>query len=352
MEGIDGMQLTNLYDARILIVDDQEANVHLLGKILRRAGYINTVSTTDPRDVLSLCVQQPPDLILLDLMMAHLDGFEVMEQIKPLLEGTYLPVLVLTADITSETREKALASGAKDFLTKPFDPTEVLLRIGNLLQTRALHLQLKDQNRLLEERVRERTAELERARLEILKRLAVAAEYRDDATGQHTRRVSRLCAHLAHAMGLADNHVELIREASPLHDVGKIGIPDAILLKPARLTDEEFEVIKTHTTIGAGILSEGTSDCILMAEQIALTHHERWDGSGYPLGLAGEDIPMEGRIVAIIDVFDALVHERPYKRAWPLEEALAEVERQSGSQFDPHIANVFLDVQRHDISQY
>ncbi len=330
--------------ARILIVDDQEVNIRLLEDILGRVGgYTTLKSTTDSRKVIPLYAEFRPDLILLDLRMPYLDGFGVMEELKPLISvGSYVPILVLTADVTPEVKQRALAGGAKDFLTKPFDPNEVLLRIKNLLETRSLHLELQNQNHILEEKVRERTRELEETHIEVLERLALAAEYRDDETGQHTRRVGQTSAILAQALGLPHGDVVLIQRAAPLHDVGKIGIPDRILLKAGRLTPEEFDVIKTHTTIGAKILSGGRFQLLRMAEEIALTHHERWDGTGYPQGLKGDSIPLAGRIVAIADAFDALTHERPYKRAWPVKEAAAELKRCAGTQFDPELVRVFL----------
>lgn len=333
----------SIHQARILIVDDQDANTRLLEGILRWAGYTMVTGTTDSREVLSIFTSLRPDLVLLDLTMPHLSGFEVMEQLKPLIPaGDYLPILVLTADATREVKRQALTAGAMDFLTKPFDTMEVLLRINNLLKTRMLHLQLREQNHMLDEKVRERTLRLEEAQLEILERLAAAAEYRDDATGKHTKRVGQISGMIAHALQLPAAEVELIRQAAPLHDVGKIGIPDSILLKPGRLTDDEFEVMKTHTTIGARMLTNGRSALIHLAQCIALSHHERWDGTGYPGNIRGEDIPLVGRIVTLADVFDALTHERPYKAAWPVKEAMAEIERQSGQQFDPRVAAAFL----------
>jgi putative two-component system response regulator len=300
--------------ARILIVDDEQANVGVLSQILSRVGYTNLQTTTDPRLVLRLYQEFQPDLILLDLHMPDLDGFAVLEQLTPLIpQGTYLPVLTLTGDARPETRQRALAMGAKDFLTKPFDLTEVLLRIRNLLETRFLHLELQDQNQLLEGKVAERTDDLEMAQIEILDRLAGAAEFRDDDTGQHTRRVAVLAAVLGRRLGSDDTLVDLIRRAAPLHDLGKIGIPDGVLLKPGKLTEHEFELMKTHTTIGARILSGGKSSLIRMAEEIAWSHHERWDGTGYPRGLAGEAIPLAARLVSVADVFDALTrYTRPY----------------------------------------
>ena len=340
------MQEEMFQTAKFLLVDDELANVRLLERHLGKWGCNHIKSTTDSRQVSALYSQFQPDIILLDLMMPHLDGFQVMEQLKPLIaEGVYLPILVLTADITPQARQKALSGGAKDFLTKPFDAIELLLRVRNLLETRFLHLQLSNQNWVLEAKVRERTQELEESQLEILERLARAAEFRDDDTGQHTYRVGHDSALLAQALELPADRVDLIRRTAPLHDIGKIGIPDDILLKPGGLTPEEFDFMKTHAVIGAALLAGSHSDLVRMAENIALTHHERWNGTGYPQGLRAEAIPLEGRIVAVVDVFDALTHERPYKKAWPVEEAIAEIMRQSGQQFDPRVVDAFLRAQ-------
>ena len=336
--------------ARILVVDDQELNVRLLEDILRGAGYTELTCVTDPRQVLPLYTRLQPDLILLDLTMPYLNGFQVMERLRHLVrEGDFVPILVLSADATPETRWRAHSMGAHDFLTKPLDPVEVRLRVRNLLRSRMQHLQLATQKQTLEEKVEERTQEvreahrqLEESHVEILNRLSIAAEYRDDQTGRHTRRVSEVSALLARALGLPARQVSLIWRAAPLHDVGKIGIPDAILLKPGRLTPEEAEIMRSHTIIGGNILSEGRSDLVRIAHQIALTHHERWDGAGYPHGLGGDAIPIEGRIVALADVFDALTHGRPYKPAWPVEQAIAEIERQKHEQFDPRVVDAFL----------
>jgi putative two-component system response regulator len=331
-----------LKNAQILIVDDQEANVRLLERILQKAGYANLRSTTDPREVLSLYGDSPPDLILLDLKMPHLDGLGVMKQLAPQIPpGTYLPILVLTADITPEAKQRALSGGARDFLTKPFDTTEVILRIKNLLETRFLHLELQNQNQTLEQKVRERTRELEEAQIEILERLAGAAEARDYLTGKHTQRVGETSAALARTLGVHETQVELIRRAAPLHDVGKIGIPDHILLKPGGLTPSEFEEMKTHTTIGARILSGSKFPLLKLAEEIALTHHERWDGTGYPLGLKGEDIPLAGRIVAVADAYDAFTSDRPYRKALSPGETWEILWDGAGTQWDGNVVEAF-----------
>ncbi|MGH2734855.1 MAG: HD domain-containing phosphohydrolase [Actinomycetota bacterium] len=332
-------------DARILVVDDQPANIRLLERVLTRDGFEHVACTTSPEESLDLYQEFRPDLVLLDLHMPEMDGFEVLERLRELSYAeVYLPVVILTADITPEARRQALSMGAKDFLTKPFDAAEVLLRIRNLLETRRLHQRLSDQNRLLEDRVVERTRQLDEARLEILERLAVAAEYRDDDTGEHVHRVARISAMLAHVLGLSLQEVELVRRASTLHDLGKIGISDTILLKPGKLTAEEFDVIKRHPTIGAQILSGSESPLLQYAEEICLTHHERWDGSGYPRSMAGDEIPISGRIVTVADVFDALTHDRPYKRAWKVADAVEEIDRQRGRQFDPAVVDAFGDV--------
>jgi len=330
-------------NARILIVDDEPGNVDLLVRLLQRAGFSRLESTNDPRDAAGLYVKFRPDLILLDLHMPHMDGLAVMDELNQIAEASYLPILMLTGDISQEARREALSRGAKDFLNKPFHSDEVLLRIGTLLETRFLYLQIQGQNQMLEAKVRERTRELEAAQIEIIERLARAAEFRDDNTGQHTERVGQMAALLAKQIGLPDAQVALIRRAAPLHDVGKIGVPDSILLKLGKLTEEEFDLVKTHTTIGARILSGSRFPILRLAEEIAYNHHERWDGTGYA-GIAGNAIPLAGRIVAVVDVFDALTQKRPYKAAWPVGEAIAEIDRQRAKQFDPALVDAFLRI--------
>lgn len=336
---------TRFREARLLLVDDEEANLRLLRRILEGGGWSNIATTTDPTEVLGLCREERPDLLVMDLMMPRMSGAEVLGQLRSSLPGfEYLPVLVATSDPSRAAMATALGSGADDYLTKPLGHREVRLRVANLLRTRSLHLELREMNRTLEERVRERTADLQEARIEILERLALAAEYRDDDTGEHTRRVGRAAAALAGELGLAEERVRHLRRAAPLHDVGKIGIGDSILLKPGRLTAEEFEVMKTHTRIGARLLSGSRFPVLRLAESIALRHHENWDGSGYPGGVAGEAIPLGARIVAVVDVFDSLTHERVYRSAIPEAEALALVRRLSGEKFDPEVVEAFLSL--------
>jgi putative two-component system response regulator len=337
------MMSRSFRNARILIVDDEDGNIDILRRILTRAGLSRLESTTDSRQAAALYVEHRPDLILLDLHMPHMDGLEVMDQLNEIAEASYLPILILSGDLTPEARREALSRGAKDFVNKPFQQDELLLRIKTLLETRLLYIQIQSQNQLLEAKVRERTRELVEAQIEIIERLAIAAEFRDDNTGQHTQRVGQMSALLARQLGLADAQVSLIARAAPLHDVGKIGVPDSILMKMGKLSPAEFEVVKQHTVIGARILSGGKFPLLRLAEEIAFSHHERWDGAGYA-GLAGADIPLAGRIVAVADVFDALTQQRPYKPAWPVAEAIAEIDRQRQHQFDPEVVEAFLRV--------
>lgn len=335
-----------LKSSRILMVDDAPANLLLLELILDELGYTNTIGINDPTRALETWDAVNPDLVLLDLHMPVLSGLDVLATIRSRSDLGFLPVLMLTADDSSEAKVRALSAGANDFLTKPFNHVEVRLRIENLLRTRHLHQRLQEQNAYLEERVAERTKDVAIARDEILARLAVAAEFRDDQTGDHTQRVGATAALLAQALGLPSEEVSLIRRAAPLHDVGKIGVPDGILLKPGPLDDRELELMRRHTHIGARIVSGSSARTLQMAEQIAGTHHERWDGTGYGAGLSGRDIPIAGRIVAVADVFDALTHPRPYKDAWSQDAAIEEIREQRGRQFDPSVVDAFLDIQQ------
>lgn len=329
-------------DARILIVDDEEVNLRLLDRILRSAGYTNVHTYASPADAIASFVRLSPDIVLLDLHMPELDGIELIGRLTALLEpGEFLPMLMLTGDQDPEVRQRALSEGAMDFVTKPFEVSEVLLRMRNLLQTRMLHNELRWRADELETRVQHRTVELEQSRLDILNRLALAAEYRDDATGEHTKRVRFLAERIALGLGMTAPDAERIGRAAMLHDIGKIGVPDAILLKGGRLTPAEFEVIRQHTTIGRDILAGSPAPLLQVAETIAYTHHERWDGRGYH-GLVADAIPVEGRIVTVADTFDAIVNDRPYRAAASVEAALAEMKSQRGLQFDPAVLDAFV----------
>ncbi|MDF2815317.1 MAG: response regulator [Paenibacillus sp.] len=334
-----------LNSASIFIMDDQLYNVELLERILKRAGFVNLTSTTDPTLFETMFDQTKPDIVLLDLHMPVIDGFAALAQIiQKVPEDDYLPVLVLTADVTPEAKKRALREGANDFLTKPFDRSEVVLRITNLLKNRFLHLQLQQHNQLLEQKVMERTSELEKAQFEILRILARSAEYRDDVTGEHTHRVGKLSGLTARALGLSEEQVQQIESAATLHDIGKIGIPDTILLKPGKFSPDEFDRMKAHTSIGASIIGDASFPILRAAAEIAMCHHEKWDGTGYPRGLKGEQIPLFARIVAITDFFDALSHERPYKSAWSIEDVLNEIRAQREIHFDPLVTDAFLSI--------
>jgi cyclic di-GMP phosphodiesterase len=335
-----------LAGSRILVVDDEPANVRLLMQLLTKAGY-QAAGTTDPRDVVELVATGNPDLLILDLHMPHLDGFEVMRALGPVLTpARYLPILMLTADTSSIVKQRALSMGVRDFLSKPFDRVETLLRIRNLLTTRHLYTALEREQQRLEAAVGERTRELAETHLEIVDRLARAAEFRDDNTGEHTRRVGRLAALVARELGFVAADVEMLERAAALHDVGKVGIPDTILLKRGPLTTSEQKIIRTHTTVGARILSGSRAPLLRMAEAIALTHHERWDGSGYPEGRAGSEIPAVGRIVALADAFDAMTHIRPYQGALTVDDAMAVIYDQRTRHFDPNVVDAFAEIHR------
>ena len=330
--------------AHILVIDDEEINLRLITSMLRHAGYRSVTTMQDSRRLEHHLVATPPDLVIVDLHMPHRDGFAVIRALQPQILEEHLPVLAVNGDISTTVRLRALELGARDFLTKPFDLTEMTLRVRNQLETRLLYQDVKKQNRALTEAIRGRTEELEHTRLEMLERLVTAAEYRDDDTSRHTERVGTLSGRLAQALGRPAEEVALIKRAAPLHDVGKIGIPDALLLKRARLTNEEMAVMRTHTVIGAQILGGSEAPLLRLAEVIAQSHHERWDGSGYPNGLAGEAIPLAGRIVAVADAFDAVTNDRPYRDARPVREGMEEIVRSAGTQFDVRIVEALQSV--------
>lgn len=330
--------------SRILIVDDQKLHGLYLKKILAEEGFKNVEYTNDSLKVLGLVRDFQPEIIVLDIFMPHLDGFQVMEQLAEFRKEHYLPILALSSEKSSDVRLRALQSGATDFLNKPYENMEIIFRIHNMIEMRCLHMEVKNQNKILESRVQERTKELRETQLDIIRRLAQAAEFRDSDTGLHIIRMSQYCQKFGVAMGMSLPECDLLLHASPLHDIGKLGIPDAILLKPGRLTQEEYEIMKTHTVIGAKLLAGSSSPVMKMAQIICITHHEKWDGTGYPKQLRGEEIPTVGQICSICDVFDALTSDRPYKQAWPVDAAVEEIRHMKETHFSPIIVDRFLEI--------
>ena len=342
MSDINNEINTDPKKASILIVDDEETNVLLLEKLLKAAGYSNVISTQDPVTSLILYQQHNSDLILLDLDMPKLDGYGVMKQLNALTRGNPPPIIVLTAQHMQSYRQRALDNGARDYVTKPFDIPELLSRVRNLLEVQMAHKFMSYQNEILEQKVQQRTQAIHDTRLEVVRRLGMAAEYRDNETGFHIVRMSKMAALLGKIAGMGSYETDLLLNAAPMHDIGKIGIPDNILLKQGGLEVEEWEIMKSHAQIGADILSGDDSDLLRMAQEIALTHHEKWDGSGYPNNLKGEEIPLVGRLCAIADVFDALASDRPYKKAWSVEKVVDLIKSENGKHFDPALVDLFM----------
>jgi putative two-component system response regulator len=330
--------------AHIFCIDDEPVNLKLLSRMLSSEGYRHLTLIEDPREVLTQYRAVRPDLILLDINMPWLDGYQVMAQLRALGDPLLPPIVILTAQNDREFLIKALAEGARDFISKPFDRVELLMRVQNLLYAQLAHQFLHDHKTVLEEMVHARTEALNRTRLQVVQRLGRAAEYRDNETGLHIIRMSQFSTLLAKELGWSAADCELMLHASPMHDIGKIGIADAILLKPGKLTPSEWETMKSHSAIGADILNESDSDLLGMARMIALHHHEKWDGNGYPHGLAGEAIPLPARIVAVTDVFDALTSKRPYKNPWSIDEAVTWMQDGSGSHFDPAVLAAFINI--------
>lgn len=350
--------------ARIMIVDDEPINIKVARKYLTAAGFQNITDCSDPTAAFDKITSNQPDVLILDIMMPGVSGLEILARLRKQDSTKMLPVIVLTASDDRETRLEALNLSASDFLSKPVDALELTPRVRNVVDLKRFHDHLKNYNNELESAVRLKTMELETSRREVLTCLARAAEFRDDDTGQHIVRVGRYAGIIARGLELSDQYVDMIEQAAQLHDVGKIGIPDSILQKPDKLTAEEREQMErhpgygkkilqslsrhdqpftcAHSRIGGQILEATHSPLLQMAYRIALTHHERWDGTGYPIGLSGEDIPLEGRITAAADVFDALSSERPYKKAFPVDECFRILTDGRGSYFDPDVIDAFF----------
>jgi len=320
----------------ILVVDDVPENIDLLSGVLRPLYKVK--AALNGERALKIANSEPrPDLILLDVMMPEIDGHEVCRQLKKHSATAKIPIIFVTAKNQEEDEKQGLELGAVDYITKPISPPIVLARVHT-------QLALYDQNRYLESIVEQRTEQLQQTRLEIIRRLGRAAEFKDNETGLHVIRMSHYSRLLAEALEHGDHWTELIFHASPMHDIGKIGIPDSVLLKPGKLDDDEWNIMRTHPQLGASIIGDHDNELMQMSKEIALSHHEKWDGSGYPNGLKGEQIPLSGRIVAVADVFDALTTERPYKKAWAVSDAVKFIDENSGIHFDPDLVLLFHEV--------
>ena len=334
--------------AKILAVDDEPHNILLLSRYLKHMGH--DVAGAENAIVALDMLDRSFDLILSDVMMPEMNGFEFVRTIRSNPEFDDIPIVMVTTLAEKEDRLKAVEAGANDFITKPVDPLELQVRVNSMLRQKSQRDEILHYETELSSLVEARTLALQKALREVKKshedtiiHLSAAAEYKDEETGAHIVRMSGYSAVIAEALGLDEEEVDLIRKSSPMHDLGKIGIPDHILLKPGKLDQDEWEVMKTHAGIGAEILGAGASDYVNMGSIIALSHHEKWDGSGYPSGLSGEDIPLVGRICAVADVFDALTSKRPYKDAFSVERALEIMEQGRGSHFDPKVLDAFLE---------
>jgi putative two-component system response regulator len=363
--GAASVREKSLQDAKIVIIDDEECNILVARKYLNSDGYKTILPINDSSQAIARIRAEKPDLVLLDIMMPRVGGLEILQimQLDPALQR--IPVLILTSSTDAATKKSAISLGAVDFLGKPVDPNELLPRVRNTLSHKQFQDRLSQYAEKLEQVVKERTMELVASRQQVIHCLARAAEFRDDNTGQHVVRVGRYVGVVARELGFSDNQIELLELAAQLHDIGKIGIPDDILRKPGKLDPEEydlmqkhcmigkkiispllpeeFSVLKSHTRVGANLLNVRSSPLLLLAARIAQTHHEKWDGTGYPLGLKGEDIPIEGRMTAVADVFDALSTARPYKAAYPREKCFAIMEEGRGKQFDPRVLDAFFN---------
>ncbi len=332
---------SDFHSAKILAVDDEPVGLGFLRDNLAARGYQRVTACTRPRQALEALKELDPDVLILDLAMPELDGFEFMDLARRQRPESFLPILVISGHGDPDIRSRALESGARDFISKPFDMVEVAARIRNMAEMKYIYDQLRRQNRELEERVEARTRKLQRTFREVINSLSTAVEYHNKETATHLKRIREFTGLLARGAGVDRPRAERLSEASVMHDIGKIGVPDGVLAKAGPLTKEEWELMKSHTVIGADILSGYDSGLIKVARNIALTHHEKWNGLGYPRGLVGIEIPLEGRIVSLCDAFDALISKRPYKEAWPVEEAVAAIVEEKGRSYDPSLVDVF-----------
>ena len=326
----------------VLIIDDSDINLTLIRALVLKLGECEPVLFANPLKALEWCRGNVPDLVIVDYMMPDMDGLKFISAFRGLHGRDEIPVLMITANDQKDVRYDALMGGANDFLNKPIDRAEFAARARNMLSLRTGQRFLADRAQHLESLVEERTAEIRDREKELIYRMSRAAEFRDPETGAHIQRMAHYSQVIARGLGLEPHKVKLILEAAPMHDVGKIGIPDYILLKTGKLTPEEMEVMKGHSRLGYELLQGSGSEILRAGAEIAISHHEKFDGSGYPKALKGNDIPLYGRIVAVADVFDALTSERPYKKAWSLEDAVHFLEQGRGTHFDPMCIEAFL----------
>jgi putative two-component system response regulator len=328
---------------RVLIIDDTEVNLILFAALVKKLGDCEPLTFVQARDALAWLVDNEPDLIIVDYMMPDIDGLEFMRLLREIPGREVVPVVMITANDQKQLRYRALDLGATDFLTKPVDKVEFLARTRNMLLVSDARKQLTSRAAWLADEVRKATTEIVARERETVFRLCKAAEYRDPETGAHILRMAHYSHLIARGMGLSVDDQELLLEAAPMHDIGKVGIADNILLKPGKLNGEEFEVMKQHAIYGYELLKGSASEVLQAGAEIARGHHEKYDGTGYPAGVRGTDIPLFSRIVAVADVFDALTSERPYKKAWTLEAAVDFLVKGSGTHFDPQCVQAFLD---------
>lgn len=326
----------------VLIIDDNRANMVLIEHLLRKIPDCGSELRQDPADALAWCRSQIPDLVIVDYMMPGMDGIEFIRRFRELPGTAEIPILMVTANSTMDVRYEALEAGSNDFLTKPINKAEFVPRVKNMLALRRGQRLLGDRVLLLADEVRKATERLRESEREALFRLSKLAEYRDPETGAHILRMAHYSKHIAARLGMSVEEQDLILEAAPMHDIGKVGIPDEILLKPGKLTVEEFDIIKTHPLVGYEVLKGSSSSVLRAGAEIALSHHEKFDGTGYPSALKGEAIPLYGRIVAVADVFDALTSERPYKKAFDVATARNMIQEGDGKHFDPACVSAFL----------